>query len=271
METLLHVVNSLAPVFLIVALGAGLRRWRFLSDDVLRGMNRLAYWVGLPCLLFSKLAGTTYAGGAAGWLFLLVLIGMAGCIVVGLAVAMVLRMPAGQIGAFVHTAFRGNLAYVGLPVVVYAFASAGGDAGARSAETTAILALGPIVPVYNVVAIAVLLIGRGRFTLRSVGRMLFEVATNPLLLACAAGVAFSTTGWPMPRAVGRTIATAGQFALPLALLCVGGALAGARLRRRAAYSLVAAVIKVAVGPAVGYAAARMLVSVVSLAIAVALI
>ena len=50
------ILNTLAPVFLLIALGAGLQASRFLSPGFLREANRVVYWVGLPALLFSQLA-----------------------------------------------------------------------------------------------------------------------------------------------------------------------------------------------------------------------
>ena len=44
----MHVLNTLAPVFLIIALGATLRKTGFLNDTFIAGMNRFAYFVGLP-------------------------------------------------------------------------------------------------------------------------------------------------------------------------------------------------------------------------------
>ena len=52
----MHVLDTLAPVFAVIALGAALRRTGFVSDELLRGLNRVVYWVALPALLFGKIA-----------------------------------------------------------------------------------------------------------------------------------------------------------------------------------------------------------------------
>jgi predicted permease len=50
------------------------------------------------------------------------------------------------------------------------------------------------------------------------------VATNPLVIACAAGIALNLSGLPQPEALGRFLEILGSAALGLGLLCVGAAL-----------------------------------------------
>ena len=59
------VFSALLPVLLMILLGTGLRRIRFLSAECFEGLNRLAFWVGLPCMLFIEIAGTKVSGGDA--------------------------------------------------------------------------------------------------------------------------------------------------------------------------------------------------------------
>ena len=257
----MYILNVLAPVFLVIALGAVLRRTGFVGDNVLAGMNRLAYWVGLPCLLVHKITATSFDGGASFDTFWLVLIGMVASLLAAMAVAWAIRMPRPQVGAFGQAAFRGNLAFVGLAVVLSAFSAlpdADADALARAeqAERAVVLTLGPIVPIYNIAAVLVLLAFQHKLSARTVRTMARQVATNPLLVACVVGLAVSLSGWPLPGLARRTLEVVGQFTLPLALLCVGGKIAATKMGGAIRLPALAAVIKVSVGPAVGCLAAR---------------
>ncbi|GAG25216.1 unnamed protein product, partial [marine sediment metagenome] len=166
--------------------------------------------------------------------------------------------PPTRTGAFVQATFRGNLAYVGLAVIFFAFTSKGGSAAASSAQTAAILAFAPIVPIYNITAVVVLLAGREKVSLRTVLDMLFQIVTNPLLLACVAGAGFSLLGFKLPLAAAHTLQVVGQFALPVALLCIGGVLVSTNIKGRMIHSILAAIIKVGVGPAVGFLVGHLL-------------
>lgn len=245
------------PVFLVIGVGACLRRTGFLSAEFVKRLMRLVYWVGLPCLLFYKTAGASYDYQAAGKTFLVVLIGMFACIIVGYIVTFFLRVDGNKAGTFVQGTFRGNLMYVGLPVIIYSFSDSGGfDVGQM--ETIAVLVLAFIVPVYNITAVVVLLGGQHKLSRHVAGKILGQIMTNPLFLACVAGIGYSTLFPQLPTAVSRTFAAVGQMALPLALLGIGAAIAEKRAFGRGGLALAASLIKIVVAPVAGLAAVKLL-------------
>ncbi|MFQ5649627.1 MAG: AEC family transporter [bacterium] len=246
----MSVFNAIAPVFVIIALGAALQRFNFLSEEQVNGLGRLVYWVGLPSLLFYKIATATYTGGAAGKIFLLVVLSMLAGIVISYLLVWLLHLPSQSVGAFVQAAFRGNLAFIGLPVVVYA--SSGPFVTEPNVETLAVLVLAPIVPVYNIFSVLVLLVGRKRLQMRTLKRLALQIVTNPLVLGSAAGLVVSLTALQLPPSLERTTHAIGQMSLPLALLTIGGSLTTVQLRGSLKYGLIAALIKVAVTPLIGF-------------------
>jgi len=52
---LMHIVNTLGPVFFIIALGAALRNSDLLTGEFTKRLNWLSFWVGIPALLFYKM------------------------------------------------------------------------------------------------------------------------------------------------------------------------------------------------------------------------
>ena len=253
----MHIINTLLPVFLIIALGAQLRKGGFVSAEFVNGLNRLVYWVALPCLLFYKLATASYDYQVAGKTFLVVLAGMLGCIIAGYITAAIMRVPAAVKGTFVQGAFRGNLLYVGLPVIIYSFANSGGF-NTTQAETVAILVLVPIVPAYNIAGVLVLLASRHKLDRYVPARIFRQIITNPLILACVAGALYSVIFPRLPVVIIRACSAVGQIALPLALLGVGGALVQGKIVGRRTFAFASSVIKIVVAPLVGFVAARLL-------------
>ena len=264
----LYVLNTLAPVFAIIALGAVLRKIHFLSADLTAGINRLAYWVGLPCLLFVSLAtapplgdqpeAARVLGVVLGVTLLLALAAM--------VVAWLLRLPGASVGTFMQAAFRGNLVYVGLAVIKNAFPAVEGQPSPQTA--LAVLAVGPLVVVYNILAVAALMAGQHRFSWSAIGRMLRGMATNPLLIACVAGVAYSAIAAQvapdqppplrLPALARRTLETAGQFALPVALLAIGSVVVSTPIRGRLGPVASAVALKLAAGPLLAAGGAMLL-------------
>lgn len=233
-------------------LGWVLARVDFLSPRALQDFNRLTYWVGLPCLLFHRIAGASPEIGAVGGLFAVGAVATFAAIVLGLAAAWALRLPSAARGTFAQAVFRGNLAFIGLPIVLYAFAGA----GAAGAEASTLLVFGPMVVLYNILAVLVLLFSGGTRRGGALGNALYGLATNPILIACVLGLVFSSAGIRLPDMVQRTFGAIGQMALPLALICIGGTLYAARLKGAVGPAVIGSLMKVGLVPAIGYVLAQ---------------
>jgi predicted permease len=252
----LAIANSLAPVFLVIALGWLLGRHHWLTAPTIQQMVQLTYWISLPCLLFYKIASAGPVLGEAGHV-LLVMLGATGTgVLAAYGLARALGVPGSAIGTFLQAAFRGNLAFVGLPVILYAFASLGRSTA--TAETTALVVFGPLIALYNVAGVLALLLSRPQFNGRLAGQLLRELLGNPLLLACAGGTLCAMLGWHLPVLLERTLAVLGQLALPLALLCLGGSLVVLSVGDSLRWSASAVAIKLLLLPLLGYGFARWL-------------
>jgi len=239
-----HILATLFPVFAVIALGYGLARAAFLSRGFLTELNRLVYYVSLPALIIHSLANARQLPEGTLAL-LLVFLGATSC-VIGLAFvnARLLGLQRWQFGTFVQAALRGNLAFIGLPVIAYALR------GEDSATVAAVLAqavvvFAPTMLFYNVVSV-ILLLGSGRQEAgRGLDKALRSIATNPLILAALAGglVALLPSGLPGP--LNSTLDYIGRLAGPGALLCVGGAMAMVSMEGRYRSALFASVLKTA--------------------------
>ncbi len=245
----MHIINTLAPVFLLIALGAVLRKARFLSAELITGLNRLVYWVGLPALLFYKIAIADYDFQTAGRTFMVVFLGMLASIVAAYIIAYLLRVPAASIGTFVQGAYRGNLLYIGLPIIIYSFH---GSQNAEQMQNTAAIVLGFIVPFYNILAVIVLLASQHKIDRHIFTKIFRSVLANPLLIACVAGIIYSASALKIPIAAARTIEAVGQMALPLALLAIGATLAQGQITGQKNFAFIASIIKIALTPLIGF-------------------
>jgi len=252
----MHVFNSLAPVALIIALGAFLLKTGFLTETDLNKLNRLTFWVGLPCLLFYKIASAHYNLQTAGHIMLVVVIGMIGVLILGYLSAWLLRVPVRAVGTFVQASFRGNLAFIGLPVLIYTSAHLPGMDG--KVEMLGILVIAPMVPIYNLLSVIVLLASRQKSEWGSLKKFFQPMIANPLVIASLAGGVFVLIDWELPLALARALEAVSHIALPLALICIGGALAAAEFKESLGFAMTASFLKVAAAPIIGFYAARLL-------------
>lgn len=252
----MQILNILAPVFLLIAVGAVLQKTAFVSPNFLKEANRITYWLGLPALLFSQLAGSFHQGSGAGLMLVVMLLATVVLIFAGYLAAWLLGVPGVAVGTFVQGGFRGNLAFVGLPIV-YSLPDAPlfGD---MSVRTAAILTVAPMMVFYNVGGVIVLLLSQHRLSWRMILPFLKQLATTPPLVATFAGITFALMGWPLPSAVDKTFAALGEMALPLGLLGVGGSLITVKLGANWPRPLAAALLKTLISPLLGWGVGRAL-------------
>ena len=249
-------LNTLAPVFLMIAVGAGLQRSGFVSPNFLKEANRVTYWLGLPALLFSQLAGSFHRADGAGLMLMSMLAATLLVILAGYAVAGLLHVPGAVAGTFVQGGFRGNLAFVGLPVIFSLPDSP--LAWGVSARTAAVLTVAPMMVFYNIGGVVVLLLSQHRLGWSMVKPFLKQLATTPPLLATLAGIGWALTGWTMPPAIDKTLGALGEMALPLGLLGVGGSLVTVKLGAHWRTPLASALVKTALSPVLGWLVGRSL-------------
>jgi predicted permease len=217
-------------VFLVVAVGVVLRRYRFLDAGFIDTANSLVYYILLPALLFHEIGATDFRQAFSGPLVVGGYAATLATFLLAFLASRALGIGPSETGAFVQGSFRANLAYVGLPIVFNAVGPAGlGKAG---------IFLGLIVPLLNGLSI--------------VG----QIATNPIILACLAGIAWSALKLPLPAMIDRTLRLLTPATLPLSLLCLGGSFSFERARKGFAVAALATFLKVGVLTGIGIALYR---------------
>ena len=249
------VVETLAPLVLLIGLGVCLARIRFLGPEFMADLNKLAFWIALPALLFTSANGAA-APDAQTWRLLAVLFG--GTVIITLAAlgaSLALRMPVGARGTLMQAAFRGNLAYIGIPVLAYSFSETQADGGSR-AMGSAVIVMVLTMAFYNILAVIVLQTSNHSATGADWRKAVRAIATNPLLLAGVLGLLVPMLGVTLPSFLQRALESLGAAAVPIALMCIGGSLATTRLRGRRSWILTGALLKVAVLPALVFLMSR---------------
>lgn len=242
------IFDTLAPIVVLLALGAGLAHLRFLGAAFMADLNKLAFWIALPALLFRSASHASQIEGHAWLLLGVMLLATLLIAALGWGVSMAIGVPATARGTLVQSVFRGNLAYIGVPVVTYSLAGAGVDASGVMA--TAVIVMSFTMAFYN--ALAVVVLQASRPTSRGVDLVALgvSIASNPLLLAGLSGLLAAYVRLPIPGFIDQVLESLGDTAVPIALLCIGGSLATASLAGRRAWIATAALLKVAVLPVV---------------------
>lgn len=254
----LSVLGILFPVVALLALGAGLRRIGFFDDDFGAKLLKLVFFTALPCMLAGSISRAESPGGVGAATLALCGTAVVVC-ALGALLARPLGVPPASVPTFCQTVFRGNAAYVGVPVLALATA---GTALESEAMRVAMLTLASYSVLCNVGAVLLLSRGGradGAPAWRRALRLLWAMAKNPLIIGSLAGLALLAlrkgAGVTLPGPALKTMALLGQMATPGALLALGASLSPERFRASLRPVSLAVLFKLALCPLLGAAAA----------------
>lgn len=245
------VLNILLPVFLVIALGA-LLTWRgFLNPEFLQTLNRLAYFVGLPCLIVSSVSSAHINTSASIVMSGIFITATLLTCVVAFILARLFGLSRKHMATFVHVSYRGNLAYLALPLVAYAYGGVENPLGSEAISLT-VFVLMPAVLTYSISGVLILELGKSISLAGNVGKLARSVLFNPLIIASFIGLLFFILPWSVPVFAQRTLNAMGQLALPASLIIIGGQLALTPPGREILGGLGASLLKLIICPLFGY-------------------
>jgi predicted permease len=234
-----NILAALAPVFLLILFGWGLRRGGWFGEAFWADVDRLVFYVLFPAYLVVRIAGADLSGMPLGPMGL----GIAAGLFAMAALAFLLKPLFGLDGPGFGAAFQGCMR----PNIYVGFAAAEALFGVEGGVLAAIVvAVGT--PLVNVFAAVVLTLygpdGNGGW-----GKVVSALARNPVILAIAAGLAINLAGLGLPPVVDDMLAIMARGTLAMALLSVGAGLMFEAVRRAGRTVLAVTALKLAVLPA----------------------
>ena len=219
------ILFTIFPVFGLILLGVFLRKIGFMNPEMENAINRLCYWVCLPVFITWRMATAPAIDDRALQSILALFLVTAGMVILGALVSRLLRLPPASRGTFLQAVFRGNLAYVGIPVIVFALRDQG-ETHQAAGESLAVLTMAPIVLLYNLLGVMALEWDRRHLsTHHPVKVWAKSTLRNPLILAALLGIVWNFARIPTPSLIERMATPIGAAAFPLALLAIGARIA----------------------------------------------
>jgi malonate transporter and related proteins len=215
------ILEIVAPVFAIVAMGWAAAAWKWVDEAGFRTLIWFTFTIASPALLFAGGTSGNTGGGPAALAFFL-----AAVVVYGAALWIALRqlsLSLAEAGLFALNCTFGNTVMMGIPLTAAAYGQAG------VAVLLALIALHSMVLLSLGTVVAELGIHRHAPLGRVVRSTLGGVLRNPIVMSVVVALAWSTLALPVPSAMRRTLELLGASSPPLALFCLGGSLASFRL------------------------------------------
>ena len=239
---MLLIFESILPIFLLVLLGAPLKRSSFINATLWDGLEQLGYYVLFPALLFYTLATADFTKidiGLIGAVSNGAVILMAGLV---LALWPVLRragVGAPAFSSLFQCSTRWN-AFVALAIGQKIF-------GTEGIAIIAVIMAAIIVPI-NLINVSVLLWFSGRWQ----GYRIFalRIVTNPLIFSSVAGIVVNLLNIPIYQPLMVTVGLVSQASLSLGLIAVGAGLRIADALKPGAMVMLGTLLKLIIFPAV---------------------
>lgn len=244
LESFIYSLNIIAPIFIIVLLGAILKKVNFINDNFILICDRLVFKICLPCLLFLDIATTgNIAGVDVGLIVFCVCTVTVSFILPCIFVPFFIKDNAKR-GAFIQGMFRSNAAILGMTLAANMFGESG---------TSAVAMILPfVVTLFNIYSVIILSLYAPAEAKLShdelIKRIVKSIATNPLIIAILLALVWRMTGFTMPLLLDRSLGYLSGLTMPLALLSLGANFTFESLRGRVGPAVVSSVFKTVVIP-----------------------
>ena len=211
MENLMISADAVLPMCLVMALGYGTRRLGWIRREEISAINKIAFRIFLPCLLYYNV----YCSDLSGSFDPLLMAYAAGGVLLtfGLSLGYTLlteKLPERR-GVMIQGMFRSNYVIMGIPVATALL-------GADQLGTVSIL-IAVVVPLFNMLSVVVLEVFRGQKPKPL--HILGQIAKNPLVIGSVLGILTLAAGIRLPHILEQTIQSVSAIASPLQLFLLG--------------------------------------------------
>lgn len=238
--------NAVLPMCLVMALGYGTRRLGWIRREEISAINKIAFRIFLPCLLYYNVYCSDLSGSFDPLLMAYAVGGV--LLTFGLSIGYTLlteKLPERR-GVMIQGMFRSNYVIMGIPVATALL-------GADQLGTVSIL-IAVVVPLFNMLAVVVLEVFRGQKPKPL--HILGQIAKNPLVIGSVLGILTLAAGIRLPHILEQTIQNISAIASPLQLFLLGAffQFSGLKTYRRELVTVSAAKLIVAPGLFLGLGA-----------------
>ncbi len=243
MEVLLFSLNATVPIVFCVALGAFLRARGQFTPSALENLSDLCFNVLLPANIFNNLLGVDFSVLVNPRLMVFVMLYVVIIVVLLMGAYTLCYKDRIWVAAATHLSYRSNYVILGGALVTNMF----GEVGARTASM--LLPVG-IIP-FNLFAVWLCSVYGSEVPVEK-GKMLrttlARIATNPIILALAAGGVAALIKLQLPSFVEEALQTLSNATSAVSLLLVGATITKADFSQDRTRVLVVSAVRIVILP-----------------------
>ncbi len=210
---MIEILIVIAPLFLIILLGAVLERLKLTNEHWSPVLNNYALKIGFPALIFSALTKASFVFSEQVSLISSNSLFLVASFLIAYFFGKVFRIGQKNLRTLFICLGFGNVAYLGIPTLAQVF----GDA--------VLPALSLIIAVYLfwlfTVGVGYLEMSQQKSKRDLFKTVLLHLVKNPLLIAVALGLLVTILNLPIPSVIAKSISMVAASVTPVVLLVIG--------------------------------------------------
>lgn len=238
MQALSIAFHAIVPLFLIIAVGFGVKRLGWIGPEDVRRFNKVTFYTFMPVMLFYNIYTSDFSH-AVRLSYALFVVGMAlAMILLAFLITLAAEKTPERRGVMIQAAFRSNFVLLGLPIAQELLPNA------NFGITALMIAI--VVPIYNMMSVVVLEYFRG--SKPKMGEVLLAVIKNPLIIGSIVGLLTQALHITLPEVLVSFAGKMNSAATPLILLLLGASFEMRQLSRYKKQLLVCVGLRLLVFP-----------------------
>lgn len=211
MSNLAVCVNAVLPLFIIMGVGYLARRLGAISRTDVPKLNKLAFRYFLPVMLYYNIYTSDLSASVQARPIVFAAVSVLVLYALSLGFIMLTQKSNAKRGVMIQGLYRSNFVIMGIPLAKELVP--GADLGC------VVVLVAVVIPMFNVLAVITLEMFNGEKP--SPGKLLLDIAKNPLIVGIAAGLLTVLLGIKLPTAIESAVKQIGNVGSPLMLFLLG--------------------------------------------------
>lgn len=240
MENFIYSLNATVPIFIVILVGWILKQRGMLNDEFVTIANKFNYKITLPALLFKDISTANIREDFDIRYVAFCMIVTSICFFLIWGITELIMKDQSMVGAFVQASFRGSAAVLGVAFIQNMYGTSG----------MAPLMIVGTVPLYNIYSVIVLTFKSNGTGGKNMKTAIINICKNPIILSILLGLIVSLLDLSFGTLVDKSINNFAVMATPLALVAIGAGFEGKKAIAKINPTIIAALIKLILQPAI---------------------
>jgi predicted permease len=211
---MIDILNLALPYFGLIFVGFACGKAKALPESGLAWMNFFLLYVSLPALLFGIMSKTPFAELNNPPFLIATTAATASAFVAALLAGRLMGLSFREATMAGLSGGYGNIGYMG-PGLAFAVI------GTKAAAPVALIFCCDSIFLFSIVPLLIALTGEKRSLLQTVGTVVNQIVSNPLIMAACLGALVAALHIPLPVALNNTLQFLQNAAAPVALFVLG--------------------------------------------------